>query len=98
MRNFWLPFLLSMLLANSVGATVAKTVETDSEGVTVGLRAQRRAELRSALSLPVQPDSPTEERANKSLVPEHQLSVQQRADLRRQLREQFKDVGADALP
>ncbi len=88
MKNRWPYFLLSVLLLNAVGSVVAKTNDTD----TVGQREIRRAELRSALSVsaPVAPLSPAEENVKKNTLHEHQLSAQQRADLRRQLREQFK--------
>lgn len=94
MRNWWPYFLLSMVWVNAAGAAVTKTNDND----TVGQRANRRAELRSALSVPVAPSEPAEENVKATILYEHQLSAQQRADLRRQLREQFRALGLESSP
>lgn len=94
MKNCWPYLLWSLLLVNAAGAVVAKTNDND----TVVQRASRRAELRSALSVPLPPAGPAEENVKKNTLHEHQLSVQQRADLRRQLREQFRALGLEASP
>ncbi len=96
MKMCWRYLLFSVVLVNAGGSVVAKTNDSDND--TVVQRASRRAELRSALSVPLPPAGPAEENTKKSMHHEHQLSVQQRADLRRQLREQFKALGLEASP
>jgi hypothetical protein len=94
MKNCWPYFLLSVLLVNAFGPVVAKTNDNDTDGQ----RVNRRAELRSALSVPLPPTGPAEENVKKNMLHEHQLSAQQRVDLRRQLREQFRALGLEASP
>lgn len=96
MKNWWPYFLLCLVWVNAAGAVVAKKNEND----TVSQRANRRAELRSALSVPapVSHTGSAEENVKKNIFYEHQLSPQQRADLRRQLREQFRVLDLEASP
>ena len=96
MKNCWPYFVVSVLLLNAVGSVMAKQNDND----TVGQHANRRAELRSALSVPapVSPIGPAEEKVKKNILYEHQLSAQQRADLRRQLRDQFRTHELEAPP
>ena len=94
MKICWSYLLFFVVLVNAGGSVVAKTNDNDP----VVQRASRRAELRSALSVPLPPAGPAEENTKKNMLHEHQLSVQQRADLRRQLREQFRALGVEASP
>ena len=96
MKICWSYLLFSVVLVNAGGSVVAKTNDSDNDPVVQ--RASRRAELRSALRVPLPPGGPTEENTKKNMLHEHQLSVQQRADLRRQLREQFRALGVEASP
>lgn len=96
MKNCWSLFLLSLVLATPFRPVIAKT--SDNESDLASERVHRRAELRSALSLPSPPAKVQEEKVPNNAFHEHQLSIQQRADLRRQLREQVRDRGLEAAP
>lgn len=90
MKNWWPHFLLPVLLASTFAPVMADTIDNDD----VSQRVHRRAELRSALSTLV-PTEQAEDKTSPFLAHERQLSAQERANLRRQLREQFRALGFD---
>lgn len=92
MKNCWTLFFLPVLLASTLVPVMAEPIDSDN----VSQRAHRRAELRSALSAPVPRTERTAESGQKTTLHEHQLSAHERADMRRQLREQFRSFGFDA--
>ncbi len=92
MKNCRTHFLLSAVLACALAPANAQTQDNDK----VNQRAHKRAELRSALSAPMPPGERVEELTTPTSLREHQLTPQERADLRRQLREQFRVIGFDA--
>jgi hypothetical protein len=92
MKNRW-PFLLVSLLWVGVSTSAFSEPKIDDD---TNVRAHRRAELRSALSAPVPAKGREGEKADNIGFHEHQLSAQEKADLRRQLREQFRVIGFDS--
>ena len=74
----------------------ASAVSEPNDSDDVSRRAHRRAELRSALSAPVLSNARDGEKVDSKGFHEHQLSAQERADLRRQLREQFRVIGFES--
>ncbi len=92
MKNRWSFLLLSLLLVGLSASARSETKNSDE----IESRAHRRAELRSALSAPVPSKSDERKKTDSDGFHEHQLSAKERADLRRQLREQFRVIGFDS--
>lgn len=92
MKIRWPFLLLSVLLLGLSARAFSEPKNSDD----IDSRAHRRAELRSALSAPVPTKSVVGEKTGNAGFHEHQLSAQERADLRRQLREQFRVIGFDS--
>jgi hypothetical protein len=92
MKNHWTFLVLSVVLAGLSASAISETKVSDDPS----RRDHRRAELRSALSAPVVSKSREGEKADNTGFHEHQLSAQERADLRRQLRDQFRVIGFES--
>lgn len=92
MKKHWTFLLLSVVLVGLSAAALSETKDGDDGS----RRAHRRAELRSALSAPVLRSARDGEKAGNTEFHEHQLSAQERADLRRQLRDQFRVIGFES--
>lgn len=90
MKNRW-PFLLVSLMLTGLSTSAICEPQTDTD-----IRAHRRAELRSALSAPVPAKGRDGEKVDNMGFHEHQLSAQEKGDLRRQLREQFRVIGFES--
>lgn len=92
MKNHWTFLLLSVMLTGLSASAISETKVNDD----LSRRDHRRAELRSALSAPVVNKTRVGEKADSTGFHEHQLSAQEKADLRRQLRDQFRLIGFES--
>lgn len=91
MKNRW-PFLLVSLVLTGLSTSAFCETQIDTD-----IRAHRRAELRSALSVPAPAKGREGEKVENIGFHEHQLTAQEKGDLRRQLREQFRAIGFESV-